>query len=149
MDIIEQIFDLKNLARNKSQTSLNTKRSASSKLNLIPSQQSFNMMTNSKNRSRQRLTTSPLGLEGERYDADYEDTVILFCLDFILQALEELQSFCCFFVILDNVSSMGVTSWKLFDLVSSQPNLLIIVTCIRTEQRYFQSIQTDRHVSSF
>ena len=38
VDIIEQIFDLKNLARNKSQTSLNTKRSASSKLNLIPSQ---------------------------------------------------------------------------------------------------------------
>ena len=106
-------------------------------------------MANSKARSRQRMTTSPLGLDGERYDSDYEDTVILFCLDFILQALEELQSACCFFVIFDNVSSMGVTSWKLFDLVSSQQNLLIMAMCIRTEQKYFESIETEKHVSSF
>lgn len=39
VEIIEQIFNLKNLARNKSQTSLNTRKSAvSSKVNLISPQ---------------------------------------------------------------------------------------------------------------
>lgn len=88
-------------------------------------------------------------LNGEHYDADFEDTVILFCLDFITQALEELHETCCFFVFFDNVSSMRVSSWKLFDLVSSQPNLLIMTMCIRTDQRYFQPTQTENQASCF
>lgn len=74
-----------------------------------------------------------LGLDGERFDPDYEDSIIVFCLDFILQALEELSNVCCFFVIFDNASLMNVTSWKLFDCVSSQPNLLIMAMCLRNE----------------
>lgn len=58
-------------------------------------------------------------LEGERFQADFEDCVILFCLDFILQALEDLRRSLCFFIVFDNVSMMNITSWKLFDLVSS------------------------------
>ena len=60
-----------------------------------------------------------MDLKGERFEADYEDSIILFCLDFILQALEGLRSTCCFFLVFDNVSYMSVTSWKLFDLIAS------------------------------
>ena len=148
VDIIESIFDLKNLARSKSQTSFAMKRNASSRVS-IPSQASFNVLAKSKSRSRQRITTQTSGLEGERFEADFEDTVILFCLDFILQALEELQSVCCFFVIFDNVSMMSITSWKLFDLVSTQPNLLIMCLCIRTQQKYFESIDNSQAISNF
>ena len=68
--------------------------------------------------------------EGQRFDADYEDSIILFCLDFIVHALEELRGQCCFFVVLDNVSTMNLSSWKLFDLVSSQCNFLVLVMCV-------------------
>lgn len=89
-----------------------------------------------------------LAVEGERFEPDFEDSVIVFCLDFILQALEELSKTCCFFVIFDNVSYMGATSWKLFDLVSSQPNLLILAMCISTKKKYFEPLDDSDLVSS-
>ena len=78
-----------------------------------------------------------MDLQGERFEADFEDSVILFCLEFILQALEELRNTCCYFVVFDNVSLMSITSWKLFDLIASQPNLLVIVMCLQTRDSYF------------
>ena len=52
-------------------------------------------------------------------------------------------------MIVDNVSMMNVTSWKLFDLVSSQPNLLIMVMCIQTTAKYFEPLETSKQVSQF
>ena len=50
---------------------------------------------------------------------------------------------------MDNISQMNATSWKLFDLISSQPNLLIITMCIRTTAKYFQPVEMHTEVSSF
>ena len=56
------------------------------------------------NTNKAAVKNSALALlleDGERFDADYEDSIILFCLDFIVHALEELKSQCCFFVVLE------------------------------------------------
>ena len=87
--------------------------------------------------------------EAQRFDADYEDSVILFCLDFIVHALEELKSQCCFFVVLDNVSTMNLSSWKLFDLVSSQCNFLVLVMNIQTRTSFFAGVDQETHASDF
>ena len=104
------------------------------------------------NTNKAAVKNSALALlleDGERFDADYEDSIILFCLDFIVHALEELKSQCCFFVVLDNVSTMNLSSWKLFDLVSSQSNFLVLVMNIQTRTSFFENMNKETDVSDF
>ena len=66
-----------------------------------------------------------------------------------MHALEQLKDQCCFFVVLDNVSTMNLSSWKLFDLVSSQCSFLVLVLNIQTRTSFFAGIDQETNVSEF
>jgi hypothetical protein len=78
------------------------------------------------------------GLIGrEEMDEEAEHDIILFCHDFMLHVVKELRQTMCFFVMIDNASLMNAPSWKLFDLMASNPIYMVLVLNIQTNTNYF------------
>jgi len=58
------------------------------------------------------------GIEAQKFQEDYENSLVSFCLNFILHAIDTLRQSCCFFFLIDNASLMNHSSWLLFGLVT-------------------------------
>ena len=58
---------------------------------------------------------------------DNEDDIIFFLQEFVIEAIDILQSDMLLFIVLDNCSLIDTASWKLFDLIVSDCCNLIII----------------------
>jgi len=118
---IEEIFGMPHLSKNRNQQVGNFRTNKPQR--------------NAKAKDGQRTS----GLIGrEEMDEAAEHDIILFCHDFMLHVVNELRETMCFFVIIDNASFMNAPSWKLFDLIASNPVYMILVMNIQTNTNYFE-----------
>jgi hypothetical protein len=108
---LEELFDLNNLARPKSQQAL--KNNPSMKTN-VPSTQKQTKLS-----LLQRQSFIDFDLSGQKYEESIEDNLRKFCVEFVSHAITDLSQTCCFFVILDNAHFMNLSSWQLFHEITN------------------------------
>lgn len=101
--IVEEIFGLKHLAKTKAQIPLD------------PTQITSQTPSRTALRSQSALWG---GIEAQKFQADYESSIVTFCLNFIVYAVAHLRKICCFFFLIDNASLMNHSSWMLYGLVA-------------------------------
>lgn len=122
--MVEEIFGLKHLAKTKVQISIDPVRSAKS-----------SAKTAVKSESGVSLWG---GIDAQKFQEDYENCLLTFCLNFITHAVDGLRKACCFFFVIDNASLMNHSSWTLFGLVTQQVNFMVTVLNMETRTDFFE-----------
>eukprot|EP00347_Sterkiella_histriomuscorum_P004823 403358953 len=75
------------------------------------------------------------------YTSFVEEDILFFLHELLFEIVTKLKDDILFFIIIDNVSMMDRSSWRLFELITSEIDNLIIVMCI-------QSVSIDIHGNS-
>lgn len=127
--MIEEIFGLKHLAKTKVQIPLDPA--------LFRSQTAKH--TKSALRSESGIVLWG-GIDAQKFQEDYESSLITFCLNFIMHTIATLRNSCCFFFLIDNASLMNHSDWILFGLVTQQVNFLVTVLNMESRQDFFSKI---------
>ncbi|CDW76061.1 ph domain containing protein [Stylonychia lemnae] len=69
----------------------------------------------------------------QSYPQNIEEDILFFLHEFIYEVILKLKDDILFFIVMDNVSLMDRGSWRLFDLITSDTDNLIIIMCIQNQ----------------